>query len=66
MEKRMTVEPENQENELDKDGGAGEISSESLSPQVQQVTLWENSGDSLDDVSFSNFQNHSLTQTTFD
>lgn len=27
MEKRMTVEPENQENELDKDGGAGEISS---------------------------------------
>ena len=55
MQKRMAVEPENQEDGLDKDGEAGEVWC-LVNPQAQQATLWENPGDSLNDVTFSQFQ----------
>ena len=62
-----SVEPENQEDGLDKDGEAGEpLKLKDQWPQAQQLTLRENSSDSLENVSCSKFQYHSSTQTIFE
>ena len=65
----MAVEPEIEKHEdgLDKDGEAGEVSSISQPPELQEPTASSSTSNTVKrNQNCSKFQYHSLTQTIFE